>query len=181
MNLSAARSLARTLMNDYGLQDVAFSFDRGKSRFGCCHWKRMNKEVEKITFSEHLVRLNDESRVRNTILHEIAHALAGYGQHHNAKWKRIALSIGCDGRPCYSSNNTNTVPHVWEATCRVCHKVFKMHRRPSSARVCPCAAAKRALHGYEDYLLVWVNIKTHERWIGPIAAKPRQRKRVTSR
>jgi len=49
------------------------------------------------------VELNEESSVRNTILHEIAHALTP-NHNHNKFWKRKAIEIGCDGKRCYGSN-----------------------------------------------------------------------------
>jgi hypothetical protein len=38
-----------------------------------------------------------ESKMRNTILHEIAHALVGPFQSHNFIWKNKAKKIGCTG------------------------------------------------------------------------------------
>jgi predicted SprT family Zn-dependent metalloprotease len=49
-----------------------------------------------------LVSLNDKREVRETILHEIAHALAGPKvRAHGREWGEIALRIGCNGRRCY--------------------------------------------------------------------------------
>ena len=41
--------------------------------------------------------------IKNTILHEIAHAIVGYGvSAHGSEWKRMAMSIGCNGQRCSS-------------------------------------------------------------------------------
>ena len=42
---------------------------------------------------------SDEATIRDTILHEIAHALTP-GQHHNDVWRRKATAIGCTGQRC---------------------------------------------------------------------------------
>jgi len=53
----------------------------------------------KITISKHFLRgpTCSEKQLRNTILHELAHVLTP-GEGHNSKWKKKALSIGCDGK-----------------------------------------------------------------------------------
>ena len=38
--------------------------------------------------------------MKNTLLHEIAHALAGHEHNHDEVWKATARSIGCDGCRC---------------------------------------------------------------------------------
>ena len=72
MTLAQARRLALRLMRQHKLSPAwSFGFDRSKVRFGKCNFA--NKE---ISLSRYLVELNDENEVRETILHEIAHALA---------------------------------------------------------------------------------------------------------
>jgi hypothetical protein len=46
--------------------------DSAVRRFGTCRYSR-----KLITLSRQLIELNDQARVLDTILHEIAHALAG--------------------------------------------------------------------------------------------------------
>jgi hypothetical protein len=49
----------------------SFQFDSAKLAFGKC-----NFTDRVISLSRHLVELNNEAEVRDTVLHEIAHALA---------------------------------------------------------------------------------------------------------
>ena len=64
--------LAEELMREHRVpREWSFGFDRSKVRFGKCDYRR-----KRISLSSHLVDLNDEYSVRDTILHEIAHALA---------------------------------------------------------------------------------------------------------
>ena len=76
MNLNDAKTLANELMNQHGLYDWTFMFDDAKLRFGQC--RHRSKE---ISLSRELTELNDVVHVKDTILHEIAHALLPRGTH----------------------------------------------------------------------------------------------------
>ena len=93
MELEAARRLALGLMREHRVPgDWLFEFDRSKVRFGRCHYGR-----KEISLSRHLVELNDEAEVRDTILHEIAHALgAGLGMGRSGGGWRKRL-VACRG------------------------------------------------------------------------------------
>lgn len=136
MQLSLAKELAINLLETHGLLDLywTFEFDNAKRRFGCC-----NHTYKRISLSKYLVELNDEARVKNTILHEIAHALVGHNHGHDNIWKRKALEIGCDGNRCYSSENTIIVKGNVQAICPKCnhvHTKFKMPKKQSSCGKC---------------------------------------------
>ena len=136
MLLLEAKSLAIKLMNKHGLLDLrwSFEFDNAKRRFRCCHYT-----YKRISLSKYLVELNDEARVKNTILHEIAHALVGHGHGHDNVWKRKAIEIGCDGNRCFTEKTTVIVKGTLEAVCPKCsyvHRKFKQPKRPSSCGKC---------------------------------------------
>ena len=84
---------ARLKMDELGLADWQFGWDRAKRRLGVC------RLLEKsITISIHFVRANLETphEIRDTILHEIAHALAWtrHGERtHGPRWKQICREI----------------------------------------------------------------------------------------
>ena len=97
MELSDAESLALELMRQHGLLPRwKFKFDRAIRRFGCC-----NEGKRLISLSARLTELNAEYEVRDTILHEIAHALVGVRAGHGRKWRKMASIIGCNARSCY--------------------------------------------------------------------------------
>ena len=80
---------ARTLMDKHGLHEWTFRFSAAQSRLGECRER------------ERLIRLGrrhavngDPQAVRDTILHEIAHALAGAKAGHGSAWKAVARRIG---------------------------------------------------------------------------------------
>lgn len=132
MNLNDAARMARTLMFTHHLGGWEFAFDEAKRRFGCCMWRSRT-----IGLSRHLVEMNDESEVRETILHEVAHALAPHGAGHNDEWKRIARSIGCTSNRCYGAHvKKPTAPLV--ATCPTCGEEWERHKilKGLSCRAC---------------------------------------------
>ena len=140
MKLIEAQTLAIQLMVKHGLleQNWYFEFDNAKRRFGCCNYR-----YKRISLSKELVQLNDEARVKNTILHEIAHALVGRGHGHDHVWKAKAREIGCDGNRCYSSETTITPEANYQATCPKCGHVHKRHKRPRTNSLQSCGKCSR--------------------------------------
>lgn len=138
MDLHAAEDMAISLMKQHKLTDDGYSpshgwvfqFDRSKRRFGCCHYTRRI-----ISLSKELTLLNDEEKVRDTILHEIAHALAPKGAGHGPVWRAMAKAIGCNGMRCYGSEVT-TPKGKWKAVCTTCGQTAYYHRRPRNQRAC---------------------------------------------
>jgi len=133
MILEEAQKLAIELMDKHGLLDLRwyFKFDNAVRRFGCCKHR-----LKTITLSKKLVALNDEAQVRDTILHEIAHALVGPGHGHDYIWKAKALAIGCNGERCYSSKTVTQPEAKYKAVCTKCGHVHKRNRRPRKKTSC---------------------------------------------
>lgn len=123
MQLKIAESLALSLMELHGLKNWAFKFDSAKRRFGQC-----NYTSKIISLSAPLVELNEFKEVRNTILHEIAHALVEPKHGHDHVWKRKALEIGCDGSRCYDSTVVKP-KKKYRGECKNCHRFIFRHKR----------------------------------------------------
>lgn len=104
--MERATHVARELMNTHGLTSGGwkFSIDRAKTRCGACDY-----DHKVISLSRHYVQDTSVpfSDIKNTILHEIAHALAGDEAGHGPYWKQVAQAIGCDG---------SVYNHVWRGT-----------------------------------------------------------------
>jgi hypothetical protein len=81
-----------------------------------------------------LTALHDEREVRDTILHEIAHALVGPSHGHDAVWRRQALAIGSSGQRCVSSD-APAVAGPWVGTCPSGHTATR-HRQPVRVQSC---------------------------------------------
>lgn len=161
MNLQNAETIARSLMDQHGLQDYTLDMNYSmKKTMGRCNYRE-----KIISLSTILVVLNPEPQVRNTILHEIAHGLReaerGYVPYqltpsmwHDARWTQIARSIGCDGKQFYNSPGTqlpvNTgyvrpVKHPWIKTCSNCGVTGTVLRR--NKRMC-CSQCVRTTGRY---------------------------------
>lgn len=130
--------VARNLMNAHGLHDWQFKFDKAKRRAGVC---KHSKKV--ISLSLHYVTKNPEDEIRDTILHEIAHALAGPGEGHGLIWKSICIRIGAKPIRCYSAQVVMPEGR-WKATCPNCQRIFKRHRRSRFRRYyCPSCGREK--------------------------------------
>lgn len=146
---------ALELMHKYGLIKWCFKFDHSTRRAGCCSYR--NKT---ISISFELARNASASDIRDTILHEIAHALVGKKHNHDTVWQTKAREIGCSGERCHRMVFSPPRYHVtcangcWTHTaerrnpslvCRTCGgKLIYSARRPKTPMVSgpkpvPCA------------------------------------------
>ena len=125
MELNYTAELARTLMEQYGLSSWNFRYDNAVRRFGCCNYR-----YKTISLSKKLVEINNEKEVKETILHEIAHAIVGIYHGHDEVWRKTAMLIGCDGNRCYSTDVVNTLESKYYAICPICGYEHKRNRLP---------------------------------------------------
>jgi predicted SprT family Zn-dependent metalloprotease len=123
MNTDRAYTLANDLMMDHELDGWHFAFDRSIRRFGCCDYTH-----HKITLSRSLTEMNDEDEVRDTILHEIAHALVGHDHAHDMVWRQKAREVGCRAQRCYSYG-VKVPPKKFIGTCPCGRITIKRDRR----------------------------------------------------
>jgi predicted SprT family Zn-dependent metalloprotease len=156
MKLNDARQLASELIKKHDIK-YTFAFDNAISRFGCCH-----HSLRQITLSKELTLANKEQQVKDTILHEIAHALAGAGNGHNSKWRRIALDIGCDGKRCYSSKDTINIPYSFVGTCPECARKIYRHRRTKYLACGKCCDKLNSGKYSTKYQVKWERINKNE-------------------
>src|SRR4051812_4891592 len=83
-----------------------------KRRLGVC--KYSSKEIGISIF--HALG-SPKHEVLNTLLHEIAHAIAGWRNGHNNEWRRTAMELGCNGNRC--GNNMGVIgKHILK--CNMC-------------------------------------------------------------
>jgi predicted SprT family Zn-dependent metalloprotease len=124
MNLTDARELALQLLAVHGLRGWSFGWNRRKRSLGLCRYAD-----RRIELSLYFVPANSVEPVRETILHEIAHALAGEDAGHGPRWKAVCLRVGCKPERC--DNGTAIMPRGgWNAQCPGCGKTYSRHRRP---------------------------------------------------
>lgn len=97
MTFQEAQAKARPLLAKYGLHDWQISLENLRNEamyvkpgcLGYCDTKNKVIRIERIGVRRHF---------RQTLLHEIAHALRGASSHpggHDMKWIEIADKLGC--------------------------------------------------------------------------------------
>ena len=139
MNAIEGEQLALLHMEEHGLFDKLwhFDFESCKRSLGRCHY-----HAKKITLSKWYVELNDEDDVEDTILHEIAHALAFMrygtkGKGHGRLWKNVCKEIGA--RPERLHKGVLEYPdnhHKYVDDC-ACGITYKRHRKSRGNYHCP--------------------------------------------
>ena len=151
MELNRAEKMSREMMDEHGLTDWKFAFDRAKRRFGLCRYKH-----RQITASRDLTELNSEAEFIDTILHEIAHALVGPGHGHNSVWRERAIEIGCSGNRC---GRVKTVAPKFKGICPECGNADFAHKRLNNACEICCEQFNNGKFS-EDFRFVWSRVST---------------------
>lgn len=146
MDLRDAFALAEHLLETHGLGDWRVRYDGAKRRAGICRFRD-----KALGLSAPLTALHSEHEVRDTILHEIAHALVGPRHGHDGEWRRVAREIGCSGERCVPADAPRVEP-AWLGVCPAGHTTGR-HRRPE--RVMTCATCSRSFD--LAYVLSWTN------------------------
>ena len=131
--LAEAIETATELMRQHGLIGWRIKLDHARRRAGQCDY---NTKV--ISLSRLYVRAADKDHIRDTILHEIAHALVGPSHGHDAVWRKKAREIGCTAARCH---NLNFSKARWIMKCpNGCFSVER-HRRKSGLVCSKCKSA----------------------------------------
>ena len=95
MRLKQAAVRARELMDRHGLDDWTLRFNGARKKLGEC------RPRQKLILISRVHALNEApGQVTDTILHEIAHALAGPKAGHGPAWKEIARRLGATPKSC---------------------------------------------------------------------------------
>lgn len=123
--------LARALMNEHGLSDWKIKWSRAKNTHGRCFYGIKTLEFSGVAFA-HI----SEDEVRNTILHEIAHALAGAEAGHGHVWKTIHRNIGGTGAQYVAKAAAKAIPVAWIGRCPNGHESNGQHRAPLRVKAC---------------------------------------------
>lgn len=121
-DLLIIEALARSLMAEHELDGWRFKWDRAKARAGQCNYRDKT-----ISLSLYYVERYGYMEVRDTILHEIAHALAGPGTGHGWVWKQTCRAIGAAPERLLDGEVSE---REWEGLCSSCGGVImRRHRR----------------------------------------------------
>ena len=145
MKLKDAEKLARGLLDDIGLTCIPFKFSNSKRRLGGCAFSRYKEKWIPIylTLSKHFVLLNKKKVIKNAILHEMAHIVAGRDHFHDEVWKEWAEYFGAD--PCYGDFEAKVIEGRYRGVCTVCGEIHYRYRKSKSINdvfLCSCKEGK---------------------------------------
>ncbi len=127
MDLKELEAIAGQELRNHGLHGWTFGLADTKRRLGVCKYR-----TKQIEIAEYYARNSPPETVLDTLLHEIAHALAGPAARHGPAWKAVAIRLGATPRACESSHQAVVKPGDWQASCPACKKTFHLYRRPKS-------------------------------------------------
>jgi hypothetical protein len=140
MELREAERLARDLMDEWGLSDWTFKFDRARTRFGSVQRMRGGHPMKDgapgwITLSGPVTQMNDREQVEDTIRHEIAHALAPLTAGHGYEWRRWCYKVGAKPTRC---GGGRTPPRRYELVCAADSNPCRMPRHNRTRKQYRC-------------------------------------------
>lgn len=118
----------------WGLGEWDLRFSNGKRNLGYCDGKR-----KLIFLSRAYMNMNSYDVIRDTLLHEIAHAVQFIKQgktDHGREWKRIAGEVGCSPERCASTDEINIPRGKYVGICPSCNTVTHFYRKVRRAYAC---------------------------------------------
>jgi predicted SprT family Zn-dependent metalloprotease len=139
-------------MSLHGLFGWEFAFNDNVRRAGFCRHP-FGGRPGRIELSVHFIELNDPDEVRDTTLHEIAHALVGPGHGHGRVWRAKCLEVGARPERC-CGEGVEMPRGRWRARCPTCSREFDRHRRPKQLTGWHCRTC-----GPEKGQLVWSRVE----------------------
>lgn len=148
-HLREVRTLALELMDEYDLlPQWSFKFDRAHNRAGMA-----NRTDHVISLSAPLMSIWPMSHCRDTILHEIAHALTEGG--HGRAWRAMCRKIGADPTRTWGENGEARLPSKYVGTCPNGHV---LHRERLTKRMHRISCGECCPRFDERYLLTWKRV-----------------------
>lgn len=155
IDMSWVEDEANALIVEHGLDGWSFHWDNAKLRFGACHFGK-----NYITISRPLAMVNGESEIRETLLHEVAHAIAGPMHDHDQYWKDVAFSIGANPTRCYDPEVVKEVgDHKYEASCGECGYISKRYRWSKKMGLKYCGSCVRQFGFRPEFKLDYIEVR----------------------
>lgn len=142
------KELAKELFAQHGLDKQGWTlvFDNALRRNGSCSYS-----TKQISVSKHYIKLNTPELIRDTLLHEIAHALTPNDRGHGRSWKLKCAEIGAMPVAIKRGMGIKQVEGKWKAICTGCKEVYSRHRRATknTRYSCPDCSGPRFNIDYE--------------------------------
>ena len=142
---------AEQLLIQHGLAVLGWTFtwNTRARAFGVC-----NYTDKTIALSSRLFALTTDESAHDTLLHELAHAIAPRGAGHGPKWRAACRLVGAKPERCktaaQSMSAANEAIHAasfkYTATCPDCTYSFGQSRAPRAGVCCGrCHKARRVM------------------------------------
>ena len=118
----------------WGLEGWELKFSNRKRTLGHCN---CSKKI--ISISNAYLRINPFPVMKDTLLHEIAHAVhfnkTGKTNHGNG-WKEIAREVGCKPKRCADLGEVNLPSAKYIGTCPCCGNKTNFYRKVNNIYSC---------------------------------------------
>jgi predicted SprT family Zn-dependent metalloprotease len=108
----------------------------------------------KIELSAPLASLWSIENTRDTILHEIAHALTSGG--HGADWRAMCRKIGARPSRCWGGYGEVAVPEKYMGTCPSGHVIYRARKTRNMGRM-SCGSCSRRYN--PEYRYTWTETR----------------------
>lgn len=129
---AGAVDMANAVLKAFGIDHLwsARAKRTGKSVAGRTSWS-----TREVNFSPYYDGVFSKEEWENTVLHEVAHVLAGHKADHNAGWLKIGQAIGMTSGAYVTLSEEQEVLKAknskWTVVCPNCGSMHGFARRPS--------------------------------------------------
>lgn len=132
MNFEAAKLMTIALVTEHLGDTYDVKFGVAKRTFGSCYYPNSVRKGY-IRLSKVLIEANEATHVRDTVLHEIAHALSGHEAGHGAVWKANAAKLGAKTTTRKAGNVADPKYVIYSPTTK--ELVKRYFRKPNASTI----------------------------------------------
>lgn len=126
-----------------------FEFIENHSRVGMCSYTKKT-----IYVSSYFLALTPDKEIQDTVLHEIAHALAGPKAKHGPDWKKVAKEVGA--RPQRTSVGAiSSATPKYSGACMKGHTFVRNRKSPTATYYCPKCTREIGEKWHKDAAIAW--------------------------
>lgn len=119
------------LLRSHGLAKWRTEVSRGRRTIGLCVY-----DEKTIKLSRYHLETDEPAYIKDTIIHEVAHALTP-GARHGARWRRKAIELGGSGQQ-YAKHSD--YPSKWAAMCAKGHETNLFRWNQRTIYTCKCGS-----------------------------------------
>ena len=140
MDPREAITLTRDLLAAHGLSHIDVQLMRKTARLAECRFRSPapweDPAPHTIALSTGVVKANAWTDLAPVVLHEIAHAIAGYRAGHGPAFVSVAIALG--GIPTPTHTMPNLAAGGWHAECPACGEKTRRVRLSARRFFCRC-------------------------------------------